>query len=128
MKITIDFRHPQSFERIALIERETLNGKQARRVMEAVEAEQGRIGILMHHEDMICTHSNIKLSEWSTHFKTWKECITERKKLETLRKRYAIRRYDRKPLDQLTSYEVAQMDETDRELYEWCMTPIDRRA
>lgn len=101
MNITIDFRHPWSdMDKVARIEREDLNGKQARRVVNAAKAELNKWRYLSLYANY---------SWWCTQYAgkndplgDWLKACEERSKLEALCRRYEPRTYTEKELDDLT--------------------------
>lgn len=113
MKISLDFRHPWSdLDHVAHIQREDLNGKQARRVIEAAEAELGK-----------SIYRNLYCSFWDwkqAHAKNaadplseWEKAVQERYRLEALCKRYEWRTYTEKDLEDLTPEEWECVDPWD---------------
>lgn len=102
MKISLDFRHPWSdLDHVAHIQREDLNGKQARRVISAAE-EQLSKGV----------YSRLYADGYSWDFGNskdpigdWRKACEERRRLEALCERYEWRTYTVKELDDLTREE-----------------------
>lgn len=112
MKISLDFRHTWSdLDHVARIQREDLNGKQARRVISAAKAQlsQGKYASLFSDYEWWCQQnagSHDPLGDWL------KAC-KERRKLEELCRRYEWRTYTEKELDDLTREEWDCVDPWD---------------
>jgi len=101
MNITINFRHPWSMlDKVAHIQREDLNAKQARRVLAAAR------GILAQHKYQSLYASFSWWCKWYAGEKDplgdWEKARKERDKLEALCRKYEPRTYRVKELDDLT--------------------------
>lgn len=104
MNITIDFRHPWSIsDKVARIERNDLNGKQARRVLHAARAQLSRdkYSSLFASFAWWCRSYAGEIDPLGD----WLKACEERRKLEELCRRYEPRTYTEKELDDLTRAE-----------------------
>lgn len=98
MEITIDFAHPWSdIHKVARIQREDLNGKQARKVLHVARAllSSNRYASLYVDYSYWCKCYEANLDTWTKYCK-------ERARLEELCRRYEPRTYTVKELDDLT--------------------------
>lgn len=146
MKITIHFRHPWSdLDHVAHIQREDLNGKQARRVLAAIDEERTRLGLYLpcalDLESIWASLVDYKIPfpawpgteaddednkrNWRVLDKVYKALTAEQDNLDRLRRYYEPRTYSVKELDDLTREEWAQIEpiqidilrDEERELY-----------
>lgn len=136
MKVTINFRHSWSFERIARIQREDLAGKMAVRVVNAINMRLSEIAIPSTADSVtlwdcyVARNSADTFPEWPTEENDtpeqrdkWDRLSNarrryhdERVELETLKRYYEPRTYTTKELDDLTADELRAIDDTDAEL------------
>ncbi len=133
MKITIDFRHTWSFDRVARIQREDLAGKMAVRVLNAINARLSEIAIPYGADSVRLWHGYVaqdsaetfpawndytpeNLAKWHRLDKARARYNKERVELEKLREDYEQRTYYTKELDDLTAEELRAIDDTDAEL------------
>lgn len=132
MKISIDFRHSWSFDRVARIQREDLAGKMAVRVVNAINARLSEIAIPCNTDSVRLWIGYVAQDSAET-FPAWNDYTPEnlakwdrlrnartsynkeRIELETLKRYYEPRTYYTKELDDLTAEELQAIDDSDAE-------------
>ena len=106
MKITIAFRHPQAWDRVAHIERTDTAGRMAQAVI--------RIAREIRHSDKY-ELIYADFSKWTERYNAtlddWRKATEERDELDRIIRYYEPRTYTVKELDDLTDEELRAIDD-----------------